>query len=86
MISMAVPPHVSDHLVEEFDYYQDSQLKVDPVNRYNELGRRHPEGVFYSVCNGGFWVICLFFEHIWIRTHTHTAYTGPSYTHYNISW
>ncbi|MCH1550542.1 MAG: cytochrome P450 [Pseudomonadales bacterium] len=60
MISMAVPPHVSDHLVEEFDYYQDSQLKVDPVNRYNELGRRHPEGVFYSVCNGGFWVICGF--------------------------
>jgi cytochrome P450 len=53
----SIPPHVPQHLAYPFDHQLDPLFKIDPHKRISEIIEQFPEGIFYSTCRGGFWVI-----------------------------
>jgi len=50
-----VPSHVPPSLVMEWNHYDDSSLREDPIGCYDRLRSQHR--IFYSPLFGGFWVL-----------------------------
>lgn len=62
LIGPAVPGHVPDELVFEFNIYGDPRLTEDVQASYQSLHRDAPD-IFYSPLNGGHWMVTRY-EHI----------------------
>lgn len=55
--SATTPAHVPQRLVHKYDLLRDPQMLKDPHERVIDLQQRFPEGVFWTPCNGGHWVL-----------------------------
>lgn len=56
IVPLIVPDHVPPRLVLEYDYFHDRRFETDLQRGVHKLHSEAPD-VFFSPCNGGFWVV-----------------------------